>query len=80
MIIPIGHKVVPFWGSYLDSYKVIPKRNYYGAYGSYQDCFGVPYSYSAIFPQNLLLISKAPCYRMLEWQFAFWVFAVEGFS
>ena len=25
--------VVPFWGSYLESYKVIPKRNYYGAYG-----------------------------------------------
>ena len=25
--------VVPFWGSYLESYTVIPKRNYYGAYG-----------------------------------------------
>ena len=25
--------VVPFWGSYLESYKVVPKRNYYGAYG-----------------------------------------------
>ena len=25
--------VVPFWGSYLELYKVIPKRNYYGAYG-----------------------------------------------
>ena len=22
-----------FWGSYLEFYKVIPKRNYYGAYG-----------------------------------------------
>ena len=25
--------VVPFCGSYLGSYKVIPKRNYNGAYG-----------------------------------------------
>ena len=25
--------VVPFGGSYLEPYKVIPKRNYYGAYG-----------------------------------------------
>ena len=31
--LPIGPKVVPFWGSYVESYKVIPKRNYYGAYG-----------------------------------------------
>ena len=33
--LPIGPKVVPFWGSYLESYayKVIPKRNHYGAYG-----------------------------------------------
>ena len=23
---------VPFWGSYSESCKVIPKRNYYGAY------------------------------------------------
>ena len=29
----IGPIVVPFWGSYVASYKVIPKRNYYGAYG-----------------------------------------------
>ena len=29
----IGPKVVPFWGSYLEFYKVIPKRNYFGAYG-----------------------------------------------
>ena len=28
--------VVPFWASYLESYKVIPKRNYYGAYGYMQ--------------------------------------------
>ena len=26
-------EVVPFWGSYIESYKVIPKRNYYGASG-----------------------------------------------
>ena len=26
-------KVVPFGGSYLEFYKVIPKRNYFGAYG-----------------------------------------------
>ena len=25
--------VVPFCGSYLESYKAIPKRNYYGALG-----------------------------------------------
>ena len=27
--LPIGSIVVPFEGSYLESYKVIPKRNYY---------------------------------------------------
>ena len=27
LYVPIGPKVVPFWGS------VIPKRNYFGAYG-----------------------------------------------
>ena len=31
--IPRGSKVVPFWGSYIESYKLIRKRNYYGAYG-----------------------------------------------
>ena len=31
--LPIGPKVVPFWGSYLELYRVILKRNYYGAYG-----------------------------------------------
>ena len=31
--LPIGSRVVPFCGSYLGSHKVIPKRNYYGAYG-----------------------------------------------
>ena len=30
---PIGSTVVPFRGLYLGSYKVIPKRNYHGAYG-----------------------------------------------
>ena len=29
----IGSIVVPFCGSYWGSFKVIPKRNYYGAYG-----------------------------------------------
>ena len=29
----IGPKVVPFRGSYSEIYKVIPKRNYFGAYG-----------------------------------------------
>ena len=33
LFIPRGPKVVPFWGSYLEFYKVIPKRNYFGAYG-----------------------------------------------
>ena len=33
--IPIGPPiVVPVWGSYVESYPVIPKSNYYGAYGS----------------------------------------------
>ena len=31
--IPRGPKVVPFWGSYIESYKVTPKRNYFGASG-----------------------------------------------
>ena len=30
--LPIGPKVIPFWGSYLEFYKVIPKRNYFGAW------------------------------------------------
>ena len=25
-LLPIGPKVVPFWGSYLEFYKVIPKK------------------------------------------------------
>ena len=33
MSLPIGLIVVPFWGSYLEFDEVIPKRNYYGAYG-----------------------------------------------
>ena len=31
--LPMGPIVVPFLGSYVESYKVIPKRNYYGAFG-----------------------------------------------
>ena len=31
--LPIGPIVVPFWGSCIESYKVIPKRSYYGAHG-----------------------------------------------
>ena len=31
--LPTGSIVVPYWGSYLESDKVIPKRNYYGAFG-----------------------------------------------
>ena len=31
--LPRGSIVVPFDGSYLESYKVIPKKNYYGAHG-----------------------------------------------
>ena len=31
--LPKGPKVVPFWDSYIESYKAIPKRNYYGASG-----------------------------------------------
>ena len=30
---PIGPIVVLFWGSYVEFYKVIPTRSYYGAYG-----------------------------------------------
>ena len=33
MRLPIGPEVVLFYGLYLESYKVIPKRNYLGAYG-----------------------------------------------
>ena len=35
--VPIGSIVVPCCGLYLGSYKVIAKRNYYGAYG-----YGIP--------------------------------------
>ena len=31
--LPMGPKVVLFWGSYSEFYKVIPKRNYFGVYG-----------------------------------------------
>ena len=31
--LPKGPKVVPFGGSYLEFYKVLPKRNYFGAFG-----------------------------------------------
>ena len=31
--LPKGPKVVPFGGSYLENNKVIPKRNYFGAFG-----------------------------------------------
>ena len=31
--IPFGPKVVPCYGLYVESYKVVPKRNYLGAYG-----------------------------------------------
>ena len=31
--LPIGPKVGLFWGSDLEFYKGIPKRNYFGAYG-----------------------------------------------
>ena len=33
-LLPLGPKVVPFGGSCLEFYKVLPKRNYFGAYGS----------------------------------------------
>ena len=33
MVYFLGSIVVPFWGSYVESYKAVPKRNYYGAYG-----------------------------------------------
>ena len=33
IILPIGPEVVRFYGLYVESYKVIPKRNYLGAYG-----------------------------------------------
>ena len=31
--LPISSIIVPFCGLYLESYKVIPERTYYGAYG-----------------------------------------------
>ena len=33
LCLPIGPIVVQSWASYLELYKVIPKRNDYGAYG-----------------------------------------------
>ena len=33
MTLPKGPKVVPFWNSYIEPYKEIPKRNFYGASG-----------------------------------------------
>ena len=35
--LPIGSIVVPCCGSYIESYKVVPKRDYYGAYGQARD-------------------------------------------
>ena len=37
MVLPRGPKVVPFWASYIESYKVIPKRSYFGASGYIPD-------------------------------------------
>ena len=31
--VPKGSIVVPLWGSYVESYKVIPERSYCGAHG-----------------------------------------------
>ena len=31
--LPRDPKVVPFWGSYIESYKVTPKRSYFAASG-----------------------------------------------
>ena len=42
-LLPKGPKVVPFGGSYLEYYKVIPKRtkrNYFGAFGKSRRIFG----------------------------------------
>ena len=33
LALPRGPKVVPSWGSYIESYKVTPKRNYFGPLG-----------------------------------------------
>ena len=33
VLLPIGPQVVPCYGLYLEPYKVIPKKNYFGAYG-----------------------------------------------
>ena len=37
-LLPMGSTVVPFGGSSIDSCKVLPKRNYYGAYGYLHGC------------------------------------------
>ena len=58
--IPIGSKVVPFCGSYLGSYKVIPKRNYFGAYGYLRWGRILPVSFQAflIHPYTLRKTAK----------------------
>ena len=33
LALPIGPQVVPLYGLYLESYEVLPKRNYLGAHG-----------------------------------------------
>ena len=44
--LPIGPKVVPFGGSYLEFYKVTSKRNYSGAYGWLVGNGGMGYNYN----------------------------------
>ena len=55
VFLPIGPKVVPFGGSYLEFYKVIPKRNYFGAYG---------YSFGSlcVMPLCLLCVTSVGCF------------------
>ena len=48
--LPIGSKVVPFCGLYLDSYRVIRKRNYLGAYG-----YPTPLMLTPLMPLKLAL-------------------------
>ena len=53
LALSIGSIIVPFAGSYIESYKVIPKRNYYGASG-YPEEISAPPAAFVLDPEKLL--------------------------
>ena len=66
--LPIGPKVVPFWGSYLEFYRVIPKRNYFGAYG-----------YSVLNKGGLNAWNRVPVMKELNLDLQYPTFKLFGF-